>query len=234
MILLLQLFLAHILGDFFLQSSTWVKNKEAGKWASPYLYLHVLIHFVLILVITQSWANWKMAGIIAVMHLLTDGAKLMFQKEHTRRTWFLADQGMHLAVLVLVALAYEKTRLDISVLSDKRLLIPVGTFLLVLKPTSLLIKVLISRWAPASTINGADSLQNAGEWIGMLERLLVVIFLWSGRWEGVGFLLAAKSIFRFGDLREAKDKQLTEYVLIGTLLSFGIAIAVSVIALKLL
>ena len=40
----------------------------------------------------------------------------------------------------------------------------------------------------------------------------------------VGFLLAAKSIFRFGDLKEAHDIKLTEYVLIGTLLSFGIAI----------
>jgi hypothetical protein len=35
------------------------------------------------------------------------------------------------------------------------------------------------------------------------------------------FLLAAKSIFRFGDLKESKDVKLTEYILIGTLLSFG-------------
>jgi hypothetical protein len=32
--------------------------------------------------------------------------------------------------------------------------------------------------------------------------------------------LAAKSIFRFGDF---KDRKLTEYVLIGNLLSFGMA-----------
>ncbi|VTP98075.1 Uncharacterised protein [Sphingobacterium daejeonense] len=31
--------------------------------------------------------------------------------------------------------------------------------------------------------------------------------------EGVGFLLAAKSIFRFGDLTNAKDTKFTEYVL---------------------
>jgi hypothetical protein len=46
--------------------------------------------------------------------------------------------------------------------------------------------------------------------------------------------LAAKSIFRFGDLKESKDRKLTEYVLIGTLLSFGIAIAVGMITLKLI
>jgi len=42
--------------------------------------------------------------------------------------------------------------------------------------------------------------------------------------------LAAKSIFRFGDLKEAKDRKLTEYVLVGTLLSFGIALLVGHLA----
>jgi hypothetical protein len=54
-----------------------------------------------------------------------------------------------------------------------------------------------------------------------------------GKWEGIGFLLAAKSIFRFGDLKEAKDRKLTEYILIGTLLSFGVAIMVGFITLEL-
>ena len=49
-------------------------------------------------------------------------------------------------------------------------------------------------------------------------------FIITNHFEAIGFLLAAKSIFRFGDLKEAKDRKLTEYVLIGTLLSFGIAI----------
>ena len=38
------------------------------------------------------------------------------------------------------------------------------------------------------------------------------------------FLLAAKFVFRFGDLSRAKDRKLTEYILIGTLISFGLAI----------
>jgi hypothetical protein len=59
----------------------------------------------------------------------------------------------------------------------------------------------------------------------MLERLLIYCFILTGHFEAIGFLLAAKSIFRFGDLKEAQDRKLTEYVLIGTLLSFGIAIA---------
>ena len=63
-----------------------------------------------------------------------------------------------------------------------------------------------------------------------MERLLILVFVLLGKWEGVGFLLAAKSVFRFGDLKEAHDMRLTEYVLIGTLLSFGIAIFVALLA----
>jgi hypothetical protein len=44
--------------------------------------------------------------------------------------------------------------------------------------------------------------------------------------EGIGYLLAAKSIFRFGDLTNSKEKKLTEYILIGTFLSFAIAVLI--------
>jgi hypothetical protein len=73
------------------------------------------------------------------------------------------------------------------------------------------------------------SLKNAGNFIGILERLFIFCFVLAGHFETIGFLLTAKSIFRFGDLKEAKDRKLTEYVLIGTLLSFGIALLTGLI-----
>lgn len=51
-----------------------------------------------------------------------------------------------------------------------------------------------------------EPLYKAGRWIGILERLLVFVFVLLGQYAAIGFLLAAKSIFRFGDLREAKTK----------------------------
>lgn len=41
-------------------------------------------------------------------------------------------------------------------------------------------------------------------------------------------MLAAKSILRFDDLKESKDRKLTEYILIGTLLSFGSAVLIGI------
>jgi len=55
----------------------------------------------------------------------------------------------------------------------------------------------------------------------------------TGHWEAIGFLIAAKSVFRFGDLKESKERKLTEYILIGTLLSFGIAMITGIIVVKL-
>jgi hypothetical protein len=63
----------------------------------------------------------------------------------------------------------------------------------------------------------------------MLERIFVFTFIVTGNWNAIGFLLAAKSVFRFGDLKESKDRKLTEYVLIGALLSFGIAFGVGLL-----
>jgi hypothetical protein len=83
----------------------------------------------------------------------------------------------------------------------------------------------ISLWTPDENGTKEADLQNAGKYIGILERLFVFLFIMSGYFASIGFLMAAKSIFRFGDLTKSNDRKLTEYVLIGTLMSFGLAIA---------
>ena len=107
--------------------------------------------------------------------------------------------------------------------------------MLLTKPTSIFIKTVISIWVPESHNSHNDnSLVAAGNYIGILERLFVFGFILTGHFEAIGFLLGAKSIFRFGDLKEAKDRKLTEYVLIGTLISFGVAILTGLLVQALL
>jgi hypothetical protein len=227
MIFLLQLFLAHILGDFFLQHDRSVASKETLKWRSPHLYIHVLIHFVLIMLISWNINYWKIAFVISFLHLLIDGLKVQFQRAAYQRTWFFADQLAHIAVLVTAWSFQEKITWQFSSFRDERIFIIIIAILLVTKPASLITKITISRWTPISTPTqsiAVESLKDAGEWIGYLERLMILIFILLGKWEGVGFLLAAKSVFRFGDLKEPKETKLTEYVVIGTFLSFFIAI----------
>ena len=73
----------------------------------------------------------------------------------------------------------------------------------------------------------ARGLPGGGEYIGWLERGLTLLFLLIGQPEGIGFMLAAKSVLRFSD-RNARAH--TEYVIIGTMLSFGWAIITGVLA----
>jgi hypothetical protein len=99
-------------------------------------------------------------------------------------------------------------------------------YLLILRPSSIFLGLFLDRWTPASP--NTQSLPNAGQWIGYIERILILTFVLIGSFEGVGFLLAAKSVFRFGELSKAKEIRTTEYVLIGTLASFAIAVLIGI------
>ena len=68
----------------------------------------------------------------------------------------------------------------------------------------------------------AEGIPGAGAVIGILERGLIYGLILLGQAEAVGFLIAAKSILRFGTVKE--DRAASEYVIIGTLASFGWAI----------
>jgi hypothetical protein len=67
-------------------------------------------------------------------------------------------------------------------------------------------------------------LKDGGKQIGRLERALIFAFILVGEPTGIGFLVTAKSILRF---EEAKRQPVAEYVLIGTLWSFGLAMALA-------
>lgn len=95
-----------------------------------------------------------------------------------------------------------------------------------------MLSLFVRKWAPSVATD--RSLPNAGKWIGYLERILILTFILTGNAEGIGFLLAAKSVFRFGELSKAQDIKTTEYVLIGTLASFTVAILVGFATLLLI
>jgi hypothetical protein len=69
-----------------------------------------------------------------------------------------------------------------------------------------------------------------GRVVGVLERMLIYLFVLNGQFGAVGFTLAAKGFTRF---KELDNRSFAEYVLIGTLLSSGLAM-LSAIAVRLL
>ena len=229
MILLIKLFLAHIIGDFFLQPKSWIEEKESKKIKSPKLYFHVAIHIALLFVILWDISLWHIILVIGGSHLIIDALKLMVQKKKTKRLMFLIDQVLHVTVIIATYLIYTNSTLELdSLLSEQNLLL-ITCLAFLTRPVSIIMKVIFTKWDISKLTENNESLRDAGEYIGILERLLVFIFIITNHWEAVGFLITAKSVFRFGDLKESKHRKLTEYILIGTLISFGIAIAVGLL-----
>lgn len=228
MIIVVKLLLAHLLGDFLLQPSSWVQDKENKKHRSNYLYIHILIHGILAWAFVSEMAFGWFALALALSHGCIDFLKLQFQKKKTKRNWFVVDQVLHLITILIISSFYKNLSIDFTFFNNQFWILSTGILFLT-KPTSIIIKNIISIWTPESNNINDDSLENARNYIGIFERLFVFCFILTGHFEAIGFLLAAKSIFRFGDLKEAKDRKLTEYVLIGTLLSFGIALLIGLL-----
>ncbi|MGE4514280.1 MAG: DUF3307 domain-containing protein [Chryseobacterium sp.] len=225
-----KLILAHLLGDFILQPNSWVADKENKKLKSIYLYFHVIIHTALSLIFLWDIQLWWIAALVGLSHFVIDAAKLSFQTIKDQKIWFFADQALHILVIAGISFYYKEFNFDF--LKDYTHLKIIGAALFLTTPASVMIRILLSSWTPAPEVAGniqTESLSNAGKYIGILERLLVFTFIMVDHWEGVGFMVAAKSVFRFSDLAQAKQRKLTEYVLIGTLLSFGMAVLTGII-----
>ncbi|MXS69778.1 DUF3307 domain-containing protein [Chryseobacterium binzhouense] len=225
-----QLILAHLLGDFILQPNSWVAEKESKKLKSKYLYLHVLIHTILSFIFLWNTELWWIAVLVGFSHFIIDAAKLSFQTVKSKKSWFFIDQALHIAVIAGISFYFNEFNFDF--LKNQEFLKIIMAALFLTTPASIFIKILLSSWTPVSETQNniqTESLSSAGKYIGILERLLVFTFIVVNHWEGVGFMIAAKSVFRFSDLAQAKQRKLTEYVLIGTLLSFGMAVLTGIL-----
>ncbi len=226
----IKLILAHLLGDFVLQPDFWVADKENRKLKSKYLYLHVLIIMVLSFIFLWDPKLWWIAICVGILHGIIDAAKLTFQTVKNKKSWFFIDQALHLIVIGGISLYYRE--FSFGFLENQGFLKILLAALFLTMPASVFIKILLSSWTPVPETPGniqTESLSSAGKYIGILERLLVFTFIIVNHWEGVGFMVAAKSVFRFSDLAQAKQRKLTEYILIGTLLSFGMAVLTGIL-----
>lgn len=235
--ILLKLLFAHIFADFILQTERICKGKRASKNTKyGYLFLHSLIHAATAYLVLAYWNTWSIPLVIFLTHFGMDYIKSTFMKDNMKS--FIIDQVVHIAVIIVLWLCllgkYAELGSALSEIWDNpKIWIFATAYLLVLKPTSTILNLFIKQWIPHNSKND-NTLPHAGLWIGYLERILILTFIFTHNFEGIGFLLAAKSIFRFGELNNAKEIQITEYVLIGSLASFTIATIIGFITLQIL
>jgi hypothetical protein len=235
MILFLKILLAHLVGDFILQPGSWVSDKNRRGIKSPKLFIHTGIHTILLaLVLEFNLYYWKAFLLIIISHFIIDLAKSWLSDKRPGTELFFLDQAAHITIIAIAASFYQPVGINIpGLLSGSNLLLTTA-LVFVTFAAAVIVKTSISQWNPVKNSEEDGSLSRAGRFIGILERLFVFVFVVSGQWQAIGFLIAAKSVFRFGDLKESKDRKLTEYILIGTLLSFGIAILTAIVYLELI
>ncbi|WP_149276074.1 DUF3307 domain-containing protein [Pareuzebyella sediminis] len=223
-----KLLLAHLIADFILQTNRWVLHKETNKVKSRYLYFHVVFHFLVTMLLLWDLSYWKMVLFIAVSHYVIDLTKLYVTPLFRLKSIpFFLDQFLHLIILYACAYATNFTEHTLSLIQNIDWAL-VTAIVFVSFPSAIIMGKLLEAMSDKIELDH-KSLPNAGKYIGIIERLFVLLFIILGRWEAIGLLIGAKSVFRFNDLKESNNRKLTEYILIGTLLSFGLAVITGII-----
>ncbi len=246
--LFLAIYLAHLLSDFVFQTSRLVSKKHRGDWRG-YL-IHGLTHFVAVLTTVTIADPHQLATLsfpviallMSMVHLLVDWATISLTKSRLLRSKALAfglDQIAHLLTVIGAAFLLIHPSLQtfalwlarIRSLQERILLVGV-VYVAVIFGGGYLIRELIGPlWKEefGQKTGEHEEVINAGLYIGWLERFLVLTALFLQSPATVGFILAAKSIARYPEL---KSVRFAEYFLIGTLLSVTIAISGAIVLLK--
>ncbi|MEJ7740753.1 MAG: DUF3307 domain-containing protein [Chitinophagaceae bacterium] len=246
--LLIRLLIAHCLTDFLLQPRKWVEHKMIHNWKSEYLWYHGLLTGIVAWIFLWNLNYWYIVLGITVTHIVIDGLKISLGKSLNKKSnydllLFTTDQLLHVLIIMLLWLyaisGWFKMNLLLNrYLPDYRLLLRVFGYLLMIGPVGFFVQFLTRKWM--AELNMEDSLKDAGRWIGLLERVLIITFIYTDQFGSIGFLIAAKSLLRLTDKPEKTNndtgldkpfssRKHTEYVLIGTFLSFGIAIITGLI-----
>jgi hypothetical protein len=228
---LLKIILAHLLTDFVLQPRSWVDHRSMRHFGSSRLYLHGLVTGA-VAWLFAGWQYWPAALVIMFTHILIDGWK-SYQRQTV--TYFLADQAMHLLVIAACWYFYFISRGEFfgllsQIFNSESVWIYATAVVFLTAPAGILIGQLTRQWR--EKIINAESLANAGKWIGFVERLIVFVFVLLGQYAAISLLVAAKGIIRFNEKDRPEVK--TEYLVIGTLMSIGISLLVGVVVKKLL
>ncbi|RLD49909.1 MAG: DUF3307 domain-containing protein [Bacteroidetes bacterium] len=223
--LLILQFIAHFLSDFLFQSQKCFDEKETDGFKSKYLYKHTAVTFIFSAFLSFQFTFILFSLIISGLHFLLDGIKkYVLNKEIVKKYLFFIDQIFHLSVILFVVMLYDKFY-DCSFIieiPELKYLFYILAYILILKPTNILIREIFKFFEIKldNLDTEKDELPNAGKLIGITERILTLTLIILGQYAAIGFIMAAKSILRFKETQTQK----AEYVLIGTMLSFGIAI----------
>ncbi|PWG65410.1 DUF3307 domain-containing protein [Spiribacter halobius] len=219
---------AHLLADFALQPAALLRRKRRPG----FLLLHVAVVTVAAAVVVGTLAPLLLL-VLAVTHGAMDALKVYRLPDGFHA--FAGDQLVHLLVLVGLALVWPEAARDgvwpgllgpegwrlwlqgWTLAAGVLLALPVAGVAL-----ELALRPLAGALAPAESPE--HGLPGGGRLIGLCERALAFVLFVAGAQAAIGFVIAAKSILRFGEISDSSHRRLAEYILIGSFFSFAWAL----------
>lgn len=211
--------LAHVVADFLLQTKWMVTRKrQLGV-----LLLHGLIVLATACLALGRFDAWPILA-LSVAHLFIDAVKAHALPD---RLWaFLGDQAAHLLTILAVAVMAPALFADglwAGYTWAPGLMLLTAGLVTATVAGGHAVALLVAPWSEDHVLPAG--LPNGGRLIGLLERGIIFMLIVAGQPAGIGFLIAAKSVLRFETT--SKDQSAGEYVIVGTLASFGWAMAAS-------
>lgn len=229
----LLLLIFHTIGDFYLQTDKIAKCKSANindtcnkckkckenaKINVKYLFIHSVLYslpFAILFFISSFQKAIICILIISITHFVIDMVICFIKKDFKQTIVFIVDQILHLTVLYLVLkyLLYE------IYVSQYIVLIKIIFIVLALiKPTSIFINKLME---DVFRDNLQTDLFDVGSIIGILERILVIIFCYFDNLTSIAIIITAKTWARSNDL---KDSEFRKKYILGTFFSLVLAL----------
>jgi hypothetical protein len=236
--LLVLLVVGHVVADFLVQTPRVAERKEVETWP---LLEHGLMTFVTHAVLVAPFMSWGvMAGVaaLAAVHTGFDALRIKLGGAWGGSlSGFFADQSAHLASVVALwwilrsAGAHKEIVMPQAALWlpwVKRYGLVAAGYVLNGRGGTAVVRKLLARYPKVvpRAVDGEIDEYAMGRTIGCLERFIVFTLVLYGQWGALGLVVAAKSIARFPEL---KEKEFSDYYLIGTLASILVAIVTGVV-----
>jgi hypothetical protein len=209
------LLFAHVLADFVLRPQSVAKTRP----------LHGMIVLLTATLATGGASPWLL--VLTAAHLAIGFGQRRCAEALGPRSGlaaFLLGQAAHvasLAALAALAPGIWAAGLWAACPGLASLMALAAGLILTTRAGGQAVGLLMEPWAEEAPAG----LPGGGRIIGLLERGLIFALLLTGQAGGVGYLVAAKSVLRFGAVGD--DRKLSEYVIIGTLASVSWAIVIS-------
>jgi len=235
-LMIIPLFTAHALTDFVLQS-----EEDVGRKHLPLvLFKHSFLTAITSYIFVGLWRMWAIPVAILISHLVIDYIKVKISRDDLKI--FLIDQLAHIIVIVAVSVFLTMAN-QFSITSYWETLfgrlyyswlVFVSGVIITVYAGGVVVGIIVEPFldqlheirqeSPANSLlvneRLARGFANGGVVIGQLERGLIFLLVLVNQPSAIGFLIAAKSVFRFGEIKEKSNRMEAEYILIGNLVSF--------------